>query len=186
MKKLFFDKGGLSRILKLRKKIEQELNIKIKVEKKTIIIESKKEDSYLEYISSKIIEAASLGFEIDVAFQLKDVNFSFIKIDIKDIVRESRVNEAISRVIGKQGKTKKLISELGGCDIIVHEHIVGVIASSNTIETAEQALTSLIRGSKPSKIYGFLERNRIRMKKLAQEDVEEIIKEEQEEQKKEK
>jgi KH domain-containing protein len=179
MRKLFFGEKEFARIMKLKKRIEKYLDIKIKVEnKKTIIIENKKKDQYMEYISSKILEAISLGFDLDIAFQLKDINFNFIKIDIKNFVRESRLNDSISRVIGTKGKTKKLISELSDCDIIVHEHIVAVIGPSDNVEVANQALISLIRGSKPSKIYSFLERSREQLRKLSEENIGEIIEEE--------
>lgn len=176
MRKLFLGKKELSRVLKLKKEIEKSLNIKIKPERKNIIIESKKEDAYIEYISSKILEAISLGFDINTALQLKNINYNFNRIDVKNIVRESRLNEAIARVIGSRGKTKKLLSELSDCDILVHEHIVAIIGPSDNVEVALQALTSLIRGSKPSKIYSFLERSRARLKKLSEQDIEKFIK----------
>ncbi len=176
MKKLFLKKKELSRILKLRKKLEKNLNLKLRIENNNLLIESKKEDSYSEYLSSKIIDAVSLGFELESAMQLMDINYNFIKIDIKNFVRESRLKEAISRVIGSRGKTKKLISQLSECDIVIHEHIVAAIGPSDNIAVVQDALVSLIRGSKPSKVYSFLERQRARLRKLAEENIELFIK----------
>lgn len=178
MKDLFFNKKGFSRIMKLKKKIEKELDIKIKPERNKITIESEKEDTYLEYISSKILEALALGFDFNITMQLKDINFNFIKIDIKSFVRESRLNEAISRTIGTKGKTKKLISELSDCDVVIHDHIVAAIGPSDNVEIVNQALISLIRGSKPSSVYSFLEKSRGKLRKLSEEDIKEMIKKE--------
>lgn len=175
MRKLFFSRKEFSRVLKLKNKVEKALDIKIEIKKDGITVESKKEDPFLEYIASKILEAVSLGFDADSAMQLQDTNYIMRKINVKDLVRASKINLAIARVIGTKGKTKKIISGLTECDIIVTDYDVAVIGKGDNVETATNALISLIKGSKQSNIYNFLEKNRARLRELEEEDIEEFI-----------
>jgi len=178
MRSLFFQDKETKKIQKLKKQLGKALEISIEISNKEVRIKSRKEDSFSEYISSKIIEAIALGFDLDAALQLKDQNFILRKINIKDHVKESRVKVVTARIIGTKGKTKELIEKLSDCDIIIHDHTIAVIGTINNIEVASRAILSLMRGSPQSKVYSFLERSRAKLKELNEENIEEIIKQE--------
>ncbi len=188
MKKLFFSGKERFRILKYRKDLEKvikKLDVNARIDSYQVTIDSK--DPFSEYITSKIIEAFAFGFSMGSALQLKDTNYSFNRFKVKDLTRDSRVSAAVSRLIGTKGRTKHVIQELSDCDIVIKDKEVGIIGLSNNVETTTQAIVSLIKGSKQSNIYGYLERNKARLKALEEENVEEfILKEAKKESKKEK
>ncbi|MEM4152658.1 MAG: KH domain-containing protein [Candidatus Pacearchaeota archaeon] len=179
MRKLFFSGKELYRILKLKnkiKKLESRLKVEINInEKGTIIIFNKKKDSFAEYVASKVLEAIALGFDLNTAMQLCNTDFTLAKINAKDLVRSSRVNLAVGRVIGKKGRTKELIGELSGCKLVVSNRTISIIGRTDNVETARQAIISLIKGSKQSNIYNYLEKNKRRLKILEEEKIEELI-----------
>lgn len=185
MRKLFFSGKELYRVLKLKnriKKLESRLNIRIEIDKKgNVLITSIKKDSVVEYMASKILEAIALGFDMESAMQLCNTDFTLTRINVKDFVRSSRVNLALGRVIGTKGRTKEVIEELSGCEIVISNHTVAVIGRADNAETASQAIVSLLRGSKQANVYNYLERNRARLKALEEESVEELIEKEKHE-----
>jgi ribosomal RNA assembly protein len=173
MRKLFFQDKEISRVLKFKEEIEKNLKIKLKIERNEVTIEAK--SSVDEYLAEKILDALSLGFDLNVCLQLKNEEFILKKINIKDLVKESRVNVVAGRIIGTKGKTKKLIEKLSECEMVIHDHLVAIIGHLNNIEIANHAIQSLIRGSPQSKVYSFLEKSRSKLKELSEEDVESMI-----------
>lgn len=185
MRKLLFSGKELYRILNLKsriKKLESRLNVRIEIDKNgNIFITSIKKDSVVEYMASRILEAIALGFDMESAMQLYNPDFTLTIINVKDFVRDSRVNLALGRVIGTKGRTKEVIKELSGCEIVISNHAVAVIGRAENVETANQAIISLLRGSKQANIYNYLERNRARLRALEEESVEELIEKEKHE-----
>ncbi|UZE94032.1 MAG: hypothetical protein IB618_00440 [Candidatus Pacearchaeota archaeon] len=167
----------LSIVKKNKARLEKALNVSLEFSGKTVLIES--EDSFAEYLAGEILDSISLGFDIDTALLLKDTDFMLKKIDIKTRTKSSRVHIVIGRIIGKQGRTKELIEKLSECDIVLMDHIVGIIGRSENVDVASHAIEALIRGSSQSKVYTYLEKSRNRLRELAEEDIEEMIKKEE-------
>ena len=176
MKKVFFSGKELSRIKKNKKALEKALNIELEIFDSSIIIKSTKKDSFIEYITSKILDALALGFNFEIAIQLKDPDFLLKKIDIKSRVKDKRVNVVVGRIIGTKGKTKHLIEKLSECDIAISEHFIAVIGHVDNVDIANHAIEALIRGSPQSKVYNILEKSRVKLRELAEEDIKESIK----------
>jgi len=154
MKKLVIEKTP--RVTKNKKKIEKELEISISSSGNEICIEGKPEK---EYIAEKIIEAISIGFSLSEAFQLKDEDFMFEMINIKDHTTKKNLERIKGRIIGKDGRAKNTLSQLTKCNFEVKDNIVGIIGPAECIENAQNAIISLINGSKHANVYGYLERN---------------------------
>ncbi|MCX8194162.1 MAG: KH domain-containing protein [Candidatus Pacearchaeota archaeon] len=181
MRKLLFSGKELYRLLNLRskiKKLEARLKVRVDIDKKEVILTSMKKDSFSEYVASKVLEAIALGFDTESAMQLCNTDFTLTKINAKDFVRSSRVNLALGRIIGKEGRTKRIIEELSNCNLVVSNHTVAVIGRADNVDTARQAIISLLHGSKQANVYKFLERSRARLRKLEEEDVEKFIEKE--------
>ncbi len=167
----------LSTIRKNKARLEKALAVSLKISGNEVIIESKK-DSIAEYLTTEVIDALSLGFDIDFALQLKDEDFILKKIDIKTRAKGSRVHVVIGRIIGKQGKTKHVLEKLTECNIVISDHIVGIIGRADNVDVVSHAIQSLIRGAPQSKVYSYLERSKSRLRELASEDIEKFIEKE--------
>jgi ribosomal RNA assembly protein len=68
------------------------------------------------------------------------------------------MKEVRGRIIGKEGKTKRTIESIADCEVKIMENEMAVICHTNDIEEVTTAMTNLIRGTKASNIYGFLEK----------------------------
>ncbi len=143
-----------------KKFLEEKLNVEISIEGKKITIEGNAVD---EYEASIVLEAIGFGFSTKVAILLKNPDFAFRQLSIKDITKKKNFLLIRGRLIGTRGKTKETIEEISGCRLMIHDNdnIVGIIGPSEDIEDAITALTSLIKGSKQANVYRYLEkRNR--------------------------
>lgn len=156
MKKLIIDK--IPRIIKLRKKLEKELNIKITTRGKEIYIQGEPEN---EYIAEKIIDALEIGFSFKDAILIKEENFLFECINIKDYTNRKDISRIRARLIGKNGRTKNTLEQLTKSAIEINElhNIVGIICPSEFMQNAQEAIISIIQGSKQSNVYASLEKN---------------------------
>jgi len=167
MKTLYSEQTN--KIRQNKKKLEKALKVKLIFSGKNISIEGG--DAVNEYVSLQVIEAINLGFTTEQALLLRDEEFVFERINIKDITKRHDLERIRGRIIGTHGKTKKTMENLSDCFICLHDNTVGIIGRAEDIEKAIQALTSLIHGSKQSKIYSFLERKRSKEKLKINEDL---------------
>ncbi len=72
-----------------------------------------------------------------------------------------------SRLIGKNGRTRRTLAEISGCEIVIGDGDVGIIGDVESIGYAETAIIQLIKGSKQSNMYYFLEKmNKIKKKNV--------------------
>lgn len=153
MEKLYLE--STENIKKNREKIEEKLNVKIKIEGKQVEIEGSPVE---EYEARTIIEAIDFGFKSKDALRLIDENIIFRKLPIKNFTTRKNLEEVRGRIIGTEGKTKRTIEEVSGCAIVVHNSYVGIIGPAEDIEEATTAIINLIKGSKQANVYRFLER----------------------------
>ncbi len=149
-----------AKILKNRKKLEAKLRVKIENKGAKITLKGKEID---EYTASQVIEALDANFPIDIAMMLTEEENMLEHLNIKDISRrKTNLKEVRARVIGTQGRTIDLIGELSDTYIKLNDNQVSVIGPADKMEIALHALHSLIKGSKQSSVYAYLEKQRKR------------------------
>jgi ribosomal RNA assembly protein len=154
MIKIYSEK--LPRILKNKKRLEENLNVKISSKGREVFAEGIPEN---EYIAEKVIDALNMGFPFREAILLKDEDFVLEIISIKDYTKRRDLERIRARIIGKQGKTKKTLSQLTKCFFQVKDNEVGIIGSPEYVENAHEAVISIIKGSKQSNVYKYLEKH---------------------------
>jgi len=156
MKTIYSEK--LPRILKSKKKLETELNIKISNRGKEVSITGEPED---EYIAEKVIDSINFGFPIPEALAIKKEDFLFEVINIKEHTKRKDLERIRARIIGKEGKTLKTFCKLTKCFFELKDNEVGIIGSPEHIENAQEAIISIIKGSKQSNVYSLLEKHQV-------------------------
>lgn len=149
----------LPRIIKNKKRLEKALNIKITNRGKEVIISGNPED---EYIAEKIIDAINFGFPFSSALLIKSEDCMFEIIPIKDYTNRKDLSVIRARIIGKKGKTLKTLSQLTKCDLELKDNCVGIIGPPECIENAQDAIISIIRGSKQANVYAYLEKHQVK------------------------
>lgn len=154
MEKLIVDK--LPRITKNRKRLEEALNVKITNRGTEVYIEGNGEN---EYIAEKVIQALNFGFPVSKALLIQDEEFIFEIISIKDHTNRKDLARVRGRIIGAKGKTIKTLSDLTKCNFERKDNFMGIIGPAVCMQNAQEAIISIIKGSKQSNVYAHLERN---------------------------
>ena len=147
------------RITKNRKNLEKKLRIKITGRGEEITIHGPPES---EYIAEKVIDALEFGFPFSVALLIKEQDFMFEVLNIKDYTRRKDLEKVRARIIGKQGKTLRTLLELTKCHFEIKDNQVGIIGEPEYMKNAQEAMISLIRGAKHANVYSFLEKHQVK------------------------
>lgn len=153
METLFFDKTGELR--KNQAQLEEKLGVTIKIQGKKVIFEGSPVN---EYTASAVLDAVSFGFSVKEALTLCTDTISFRRIPIREFTRRKNLKDVRSRLIGREGKTRRTIEEISGCSVIISESAVGIIGNASAIDDATQAIIRIIKGAKQANAYRLLER----------------------------
>ena len=144
-------------VIKNKKRLEQELDIKITNKGKLIFVDGEADK---EFIAIQAIEAINLNFSVEKALFLKNPEIILQRINIKDITKRQDLERIRARIIGTGGKTLKTLNNLTNCEFSLEDNSIGIIGAIEYIEDAKQSIISLIKGSKQSNVYARVERQR--------------------------
>ena len=156
---------------KVKSYIEEKLNVIINIESEGTINIALKEntpDPSVILRAKDIVTAIGRGFPPETAFRLiRNEDDIFDMVDLRQIFgrSESDIKRVKGRVIGAEGKTRKLIEELSEADVVVYGHTVGIIGSFEQVEIARHAVRMIVEGSQHHTVYKFLQRKRTELKK---------------------
>ncbi|HRZ85219.1 MAG TPA: hypothetical protein P5277_00385 [Candidatus Paceibacterota bacterium] len=153
---------SVRKIIQNKNELEKKLNIKISLKNQELSIFGSESD---EFFAERVIQALDFPFTIDDALLLKDENYMFEIINIKDYTHRKDMTTIKARIIGTKGKTVDLLEELSNSIITIKDNNVAVIAEADDIKAAVQSIISLIRGSKQGNVYQYLEKARARHKR---------------------
>ncbi|HEW63777.1 RNA-processing protein [Fervidicoccus fontis] len=155
---------------KVKEMIEQATSTNIKIESNTGIVyieprdENTKADSIIK--AKEIIRAIAIGFTPEEAFRLLDEDQILIVINLKEINEDPNgIKRIKSRIIGEEGRTRKIIEETTGSKVVIGESAIGIIGDFDQASIAERAIRMLIDGKPHSVVYSYLEREARRLKK---------------------
>ncbi|MHA1506643.1 MAG: KH domain-containing protein [Candidatus Asgardarchaeia archaeon] len=157
---------------KIKKKIERLTQTIIKVnssEGSVIVIPSKEMlDPVAPLKAKSIIQAIGRGFNPEKAMKLIEDDYVLEIIDINEYARGSR-NSLIrlkGRVIGEEGKARRMIEELTDTDVCIYGHTVGIIGKIEDVMAAKKAVTMLLEGAKHGTVLRYLQKYK-REKKMS-------------------
>lgn len=153
-----------SKTLELKRtkpELEKILNVKIKIQGKKVTIEGSPMD---EYEASLVLDAINFGFSAKKALSLKNENLLFRILNIKKITRKKNLQDVRARVIGKEGKTRKTIENITNSEVLIKDNEIGIIGNAESIDEISTIITNLVRGTKQSNVYRYLEKMNARQK----------------------
>jgi ribosomal RNA assembly protein len=157
MIKIHCDK--LPRIIKNKKRLEKALNVKLTNSGAEVSIKSEKDNAVDEHDAEQVIDAINLGFPINVALLVKTEDAELETLNIKDYAKTKNFERVRARIIGKNGKALKTLSTASDCYFELKENQLGIIGDAEKIQAAQEAAISLIKGTKHSNVYAFLEKH---------------------------
>ena len=155
---------------KVKQYIEEKLQVKLDVDSDgnvTLTLSEKATDPSLLLKAKDVVTAIGRGFTPEVAFRLiRNEDEIFDMIDLRVIFgrSESDIKRIKGRIIGADGKTRKLIEELTEADVVVYGHTVGLIGSFEQVDTAHNAVQMIIEGCQHHTVYNYLQKKRTELK----------------------
>ena len=135
------------------KKLENSIKIKISFEENSVIIEGEGVELFQ---AKNIVKAIARGFSPEKAFRLLNEEETLEIIELTEFT-DKKMKVIKARLIGTKGKTRKLIENFSGCSVSVYGKTVCIIGNFEQMNIAREAIKMVIRGSKHSKVYGFLQ-----------------------------
>ena len=156
---------------KAKQYIEDRLNVKIDVESEgsvTIKLTEKASDPSMLLKAKDVVTAIGRGFSPEATFRLiRNEDEIFDMIDLRQVFgrSESDIKRVKSRLIGTDGKTRKLIEELTEANVVVYGHTVGFIGSFTQVDAARNAAQMIVEGCQHQTVYRYLQRKRTELKK---------------------
>ena len=154
-----------------KKLIEKETSTKLDIdsEEGDVVVTGK--DSIKLFETREIINAIGRGFNPEIALKLKKIDSGLELINLNDIARNKNDMQRLKgRVIGQEGKSRKVIEELTNCDICVYGKTIGIIGSIEEIGNARKAIEMLLGGSMHASVYKFLEKQKRNQKMMEFKD----------------
>lgn len=115
----------------------------------------------------EIVKAIGRGFSPETALSLlEDELMQFQLIDLDAATRnDADLKRKKGRLIGENGRTRQLMEELTGADVVIYGSTMGIIGQPNAVDAVRRAAEMLLDGAPHGAVYHFLERKHNEMKR---------------------
>jgi ribosomal RNA assembly protein len=116
--------------------------------------------------ASDIVSAIARGFSPQRAFSLLEEERLLTLIDLREYAgkSENAMVRIRSRLIGTDGKARKIIEELSGAEISIYGHTVAIIGEPDESRIAKEAVDKLAKGGTHKATYEMLQKYRTKKK----------------------
>jgi ribosomal RNA assembly protein len=155
-----------------KKNIEEKLSVELEIDSDAgdvhITVSENATDPSTLFRAKDVVTALGRGFSPEHAFRLvRDEDVLMELIDLRGAFGKSEADlkRVKGRIIGMNGKTRRIIEELTDANVAVYGHTVGVIGTLEQVQVAREAIEMLVKGSMHSTVYRFLHRKRRELKK---------------------
>jgi len=117
--------------------------------------------------AQSIVRAIAYGFSPERAFRLLEDDQVLEVIDVKQYVgdKPNHIKRVLGRIIGENGKTRRILEEMTGAYISVYETYVAIIASYEVNNVVKRAIEMLIEGRAHSTVYKYIDREMFSLKR---------------------
>jgi ribosomal RNA assembly protein len=124
------------------------------------------EDPLSVWKARYIIKAIGRGFNPEIAVKLMGDETILEIINLPDYVGKNKkaILRQKARIIGKEGRTKDIITDMTGVDISIYGKTVTIIGDMEQIHIAKEAVEMILNGVRHKTVYAFLERKTRDMK----------------------
>jgi ribosomal RNA assembly protein len=157
---------------KTKKHVEEKLKVELQIDSQAgdviVTMAEKADDPSMLFKAKDLITAIGRGFSPEHAFRLvRDEEALLDLIDLRIVFGKSDadIKRVQGRIIGTNGKTRRIIEELTDTNVSVYGHTVGIIGTVEQVQIAREAIEMLVKGSMHGTVYRFLQRKRRELKK---------------------
>jgi ribosomal RNA assembly protein len=162
----------------IKKKIETILEVKLRVDSEGGNVEIFSDSDPTKLIRAReIAKAIGRGFSPDRAFALMNEEKLLEVIDLRETFGRNNgdIKRVKGRIIGRDGKTRRLLEEFTETNISIYGHTISTIGDYESIFFAREAIRMLLSGKQHSTVYKFLMRKRRERKKIQKTELWEKI-----------
>jgi len=148
----------------VKKEIEEKTKTLITVDTQTgsVIIEpASPSTTALELIKAQnIVRAIGYGFSPERAFRLLEDDQVLEVLDVRQYIgdKPNHVKRVLGRIIGEEGKARRILEEYTGTYISIYDHYVAIIGDYETANIAKKAIEMLIQGRMHATVYKYIDR----------------------------
>ncbi|MCS7094630.1 MAG: KH domain-containing protein [Thaumarchaeota archaeon] len=106
-----------------------------------------------------IVNAIGSGFRPELAMKLISDNTSLTVLDVSEFIGKDfrDLRRVMGRIIGSQGKTKRIIEETTHVDVAIQGDRVAILGHPEDVEAARRAVMMLVQGSPHNVVYRYLD-----------------------------
>ncbi|MGO9644812.1 MAG: KH domain-containing protein [Candidatus Bathyarchaeia archaeon] len=152
-------------------KIEEAFNSRLLIQSETGVIDivprADSSDPTTILRARDVVLAIGRGFSPERALKLVDDDVVLDVIDLRETLgkNEREIARLKGRVIGSEGKIRRLIEEMTNAKISVYGHTISMIGDYETVTAAREAIELLLKGKQHSTVYKLLRKIRSESKK---------------------
>lgn len=146
----------------VRKTIEKNLGVCLSISGESGIVEITPQDEKTDPVSflraKDIAMAIGRGFSPEKACLLLDEDMALEVIDLRDLYgkNESDMRRVKGRIIGQDGKTRRIIEEMTRASLSIYGDTIGILGTYERVATAREAVEMLLKGKQHATVYRFL------------------------------
>ncbi len=146
----------------VKKAIEEKTECKIKIDSKNGVITLTRGENAVGFLKAKdVINAIARGFNPEIALKILDDDFTVLEtIDLSSYVSQKSMERIKGRIIGKEGKMRRLIEETLNVHVSVYDKYVSIIGNFENVSAAREAIEMLIDGAQHSTVQKFMEKKK--------------------------
>jgi len=135
-----------------KKNIEEKLSVELEIDSDAgdvhISVSENATDPSTLFRAKDVVTALGRGFSPEHAFRLvrdEDVLMELIDLRAAFGKSEADLKRVKGRIIGLNGKTRRIIEELTDANVAVYGHTVGVIGTLEQVQVARVAIEMLVK-----------------------------------------
>jgi ribosomal RNA assembly protein len=149
------------------RRIESESEVRLDIDSETgsVRIESVG-DPITGLEGPEIVKAIGRGFDPDAALSLLDDDVRMLDLVDLDAATRNRndLRRQKGRLIGENGRTRQLMEELSGAQVVIYGSTLGIIGGPEQVDAVRSGAEMLLDGAPHGAVYSFLERRQNEMK----------------------
>ena len=148
---------------RIKNRLEETAGVELDIDSATgdieIIALPNAEDPFLAIKARDFVHAVGRGFNPQIAFALLDEDIYFEIINLKIVIGDNpnKIKRFRGRIIGREGRTRKVVEETTGTRISVYGNTVAIIGQFERLRAAKEAIYMLLDGAKHGSVYAYLE-----------------------------
>lgn len=146
----------------VRKRIERALEVHMAISSESGLVEITPGSTNTDPVSllkaRDVATAIGRGFSPEKAFRLFEEDVVFELMDLRELYgrNESDIRRVKGRIIGQDGKTRRIIEEMTRANLSIYGDTIGIVGGYENVATAREAIDMILKGKQHATVYRYL------------------------------